>query len=115
MELDDWRMEIDKIDAEIVRLLNQRAKLCRKIGNWKREIGLPIVDLERERMILRNALLNNEGAVSDLGITRIFREIIRESRSLQVEAQTENTLSRCSESAPVYAEETSGLRVLACE
>jgi|GEM_PF-1272139 len=115
MSLDDWRIEIDRIDAEIVRLLNQRARLCRKIGKWKRKIGLPIVDLEREEMILRNALIKSEGAVSDLGLTRIFCEIIRESRNLQVEAQAEDILSRCSESDSVHAEKTGVLRTLTYE
>jgi chorismate mutase len=35
MKLEDWRKEIDSIDAEIVRLVSQRAKIAQKIGVLK--------------------------------------------------------------------------------
>ncbi|GIU81151.1 MAG: chorismate mutase [Acidobacteria bacterium] len=89
MSLDDWRREIDKIDMQIVKLLNRRAEICKKIGKLKQELGLPVIDLERERTIVKNVLMNNEGAIGDLELLMIFREVVRQCRNLQIEAQAE--------------------------
>lgn len=91
MKLEDWRDEIDSIDAEIVRLVNQRAKIAQKIGVLKASAGLPIVDLSREDAILRKTTARNQGILTNDAIVRIFRGIIRESRQIQVEAQMEMT------------------------
>lgn len=87
MSIEDWRKMIDEIDAEIVKLINERAILCRKIGAYKRSLGLPVIDLKREQEILRNVLSQNKGFISDEGLERIFRAVIRESREIQIEAQ----------------------------
>jgi chorismate mutase len=86
MSIEDWRREIDEIDFEIVRLLNRRIKLCEEIGKLKREMGLPLIDVEREKMIFRNALLSNQGYISDSTLLRIFCEILSESRKVQMKA-----------------------------
>jgi chorismate mutase len=87
MKLEDWRNEIDSIDAEIVRLVNLRAKIARKIGVLKVSAGLPIVDSGREDEILRKAAARNQGVLKNEAIVRIFRGIIRESRQVQIETQ----------------------------
>ncbi|MCS6874524.1 MAG: chorismate mutase [Pyrinomonadaceae bacterium] len=86
--IEDWRREIDMIDAEIVRLINQRAVLCRKIGIFKLKKQLPVVDLQREKQILENALSKNAGFISNDALERIFKVLIRESRNIQIEAQS---------------------------
>lgn len=86
MKLDEWRNEIDAIDAEIVNLINQRARVAQKIGILKAKAGLPIVDLEREEAILRNACARSKGILGNDSIARIFKRIIQESRQIQVEA-----------------------------
>jgi chorismate mutase len=91
MKLEDWRKEIDSIDAEIVRLVSQRAKIAQKIGVLKATAGLPIVDSGREDAILRNAVLKNQGVLTNEAIVRVFRGIIRESRQIQVETKAKIT------------------------
>ena len=86
MKLDEWRNEIDEIDAEIVDLINRRARVAQKIGILKAKAGLPIVDLEREEAILRNACARNQGVLENESIVRIFKRIIQESRQIQVQA-----------------------------
>lgn len=86
MKLNEWRNEIDEIDAEIVNLINRRARVAQKIGILKAKAGLPIVDLEREESILRSACANNKGVLENESIMRIFKRIIQESRHVQVEA-----------------------------
>jgi chorismate mutase len=43
------RRAIDALDAELLRLLNQRARLASEVGRIKRSCGLPIYDGRRER------------------------------------------------------------------
>jgi chorismate mutase/prephenate dehydratase len=86
MKLNEWRNEIDQIDAEIVNLINRRARVAQKIGILKAKAGLPIVDLEREEAILRSACASNKGVLENDSIMRIFKRIIQESRHVQVEA-----------------------------
>jgi chorismate mutase/prephenate dehydratase len=86
MKLDEWRDEIDAIDAEIVNLVNRRARIAQKIGILKAKAGLPIVDLEREEAILRNACAHSKDVLENDSIMRIFKRIIQESRQIQVEA-----------------------------
>ena len=52
MDLKEYREEIDRIDAELVRLFQQRMKVSADIGAWKKEQGLPILDKTRERQKL---------------------------------------------------------------
>lgn len=89
MKLADWRKEIDAIDEEIVRLINRRSKAVREVGILKAKANLPIVDLEREGEILRNACAASGGELSDDSLARIFRKIIQESRELQIQTKTE--------------------------
>lgn len=83
MKLEDWRNEIDSIDAEIVRLMNRRASVAVKIGALKATAGLPIVDGDREEAILRGVCEKNQGALKNESLIRIFRQIISESRNIQ--------------------------------
>jgi len=90
MNLKDWRKEIDSIDERIVGLLNERALIAQKIGALKASAGLPVTDTAREAEILRNAARRcGRGILKREAIIRIFRAVIRESRSVQTsEAQT---------------------------
>ncbi len=46
------RGEIDRVDTELVRLLNERLRLVDAIGAIKRERGLPVRDEAREAELL---------------------------------------------------------------
>ncbi len=85
MRLENLRKEMDAVDGEIVRLLNERAKLARKIGTVKAQAGLPIVDSEREEAILRRVCSSNGDYLESDALERIYKRIISESRRLQVE------------------------------
>ena len=49
MELKDYREQIDQVDNELVRLFQKRMDLAEKIGAYKRENGLPVLQSARER------------------------------------------------------------------
>jgi chorismate mutase len=86
MTIEDWRVEIDKIDAELLRLLNARAELAVRVGESKRVAGLSVCDRGREREVVERARRDNRGPLDDGAVGRLFRAVIRESRRLQTQA-----------------------------
>jgi chorismate mutase len=74
------RSRIDRIDDELVRLLNRRAKLAIEIGAFKRRHGLSAISAAREREILLRASRANSGPLGRKAIGRVFRTILEESR-----------------------------------
>jgi len=79
------REEIDRLDAELVRILNQRAALALDLAQVKQELGWRIHDTERERQVLLRVTGSNPGPFDQRGIKRIFRRIICESRRMERE------------------------------
>ena len=51
-EMGRLRGEIDRVDTELVRLLNERLRLVDAIGAIKRARGLPVRDEAREAELL---------------------------------------------------------------
>ena len=89
MKLEECRTQIDELDTSIVALLNRRAMLARKIGKIKLRAGLPIIDREREEMVLRRIVNTNSGAIDDDALARLYREILNESRRIQSDLAAE--------------------------
>jgi chorismate mutase/prephenate dehydratase len=77
------RAEIDEIDQQLLHLLNRRARLAEEIGQLKRTHNLPVVDGNREALVLQRVRHQNQGPLDTRGVATIFRRIIRESRRLQ--------------------------------
>ena len=86
MTIEDWRDEIDRIDDELLRLLNERARLAVRVGELKRLAGLSVFDLVREREVITRVCQSNTGPLAAQGVARIFRRIIRESRRVRAQA-----------------------------
>ncbi len=86
-ELKALRQEIDKIDEEILRLLNERAKLAKRIGEIKTKLNLPIHVPERERQIFEKILKLNKEKYGEVfpseALIHIYREIISACLSLE--------------------------------
>lgn len=89
MTIEDWRVEIDKIDAELLRLLNARAEIAVRVGESKRVAGLSVCDRGREREVIERARANNRGPLDGEAVERLFRAVIRESRRLQTQLAAE--------------------------
>lgn len=86
MSIEHWRKEIDDIDKELLRLLNQRARLAIKVGTLKKAADLPFCDPDRERHVLGRLQDLNDGPLDERAVAKLFRRIIRESR--RVESKT---------------------------
>lgn len=81
--LEQLRKDIDRIDDEIVRLLNQRAEIVTQIAKIKRDSNLAFHNPERERAILKRVTELSKGLFPRDALKVIFREIISASLSLE--------------------------------
>jgi len=86
MSIEDWRTEINALDVELLRLLNNRARLALKVGESKTASGLSLCDHTREREVIDRMCETNEGPLDDRAIVELFRAIIHESRRIQTRA-----------------------------
>ena len=83
MDIEHWRREIDEVDLELLRLLNVRARLALKVGALKKAAALPIVDRDRERLVLQRLQELNDGPLDQRAVDKLFRRIIRESKRIE--------------------------------
>jgi chorismate mutase-like protein len=89
--LDDWRRQIDALDTELLRLLNQRAAIACEVASIKVASGLPAYDGNRERQVLARVVERNTGPLDEQSVTDIFAEIIRETRRLGTQRMQEQS------------------------
>jgi chorismate mutase len=87
--LDGWRRQIDALDTELLRLLNQRAAIACEIAAIKVASGLPAYDSNRERQVLARVVEKNTGPLDEQSVTDIFSGIIRETRRLGTQRMQE--------------------------
>src|SRR5829696_7269005 len=82
-EMQTLREGIDSVDEEIVRLLDRRAWLARRIGEIKHKNGLAAYAPARERAVLDRVSTLGDGEFPRRGLQAVFREIISSSISLE--------------------------------
>src|ERR1700735_3401946 len=77
--LRELRTRIDKLDLEILRLVNERASVASEIGRIKTESGEEVFSPAREEEVLQNVVAvnnKNDGALNEVCVRAIFREIM---------------------------------------
>lgn len=79
------RADIDRIDGDILRLLNERARCAQRVGEIKAEFGDAgfIYRPEREAQVLRRLQDVNPGPLPNENITFFFREVMSACLSLE--------------------------------
>ena len=82
-KLTDFRRNIDRLDLQLLALLNERSRVVEKIGAVKQEFALPVYEPRREDEVFRNVLEHNSGPLPPEAVKRIFERIIDEMRTLQ--------------------------------
>ena len=81
--LRNLRSHIDKLDLQILKLVNERAGLAAEAGRVKNEHGAEVFSPAREEEILQNVLQANKGPLDENTVRAIYREIMSGSRALQ--------------------------------
>lgn len=77
------RQEIDRLDRDLVALMNKRAEIAAQIGQVKDRQGLEVWSPAREEDVVARALENNAGPLPPETIRLVFRELMSGSRALQ--------------------------------
>ena len=82
-ELDHYREEIDGIDQELTRLFEKRLETVLKVGQYKKEHQLPVLDASREEKVIEKntARLENEAFKEEL--TQFYRAIMAITKDTQ--------------------------------
>ena len=81
--LKELRQNIDSIDAELIRLINERAKHVVDVGEIKRAAGIPIYAPHRESAVLKKIQSLNNGPISNRTIEAVYRELMSGSFALE--------------------------------
>ena len=77
------RDQIDAIDAQLLDLLNRRARVAQEVGHVKNKVDAPVFRPEREAQVLRGIADRNPGPLGNNELQTIFREIMSACRSLE--------------------------------
>jgi chorismate mutase/prephenate dehydratase len=81
--LDDLRKQIDEIDGQLVRMLNERAGVVVEIGKLKMQTSAPVYSPDREKEVLEKVTKENKGPLPDKCIQAIWRELMSGSFVLE--------------------------------
>lgn len=82
-KLEEYRREIDLIDKEMIALFERRMDVARKVGEYKKENNMEILNSKREAEVIEkntNSLKNKD--YKDLG-KEFFENLMKLSRNLQ--------------------------------
>lgn len=79
-KLQELRSEIDTLDAEMIHLLSKRMNIVEKIGEYKRENNITILQIQRWNNIVRDSIeLGEKLGLSSEFLIRLLRVIHEES------------------------------------
>lgn len=81
--LRNLRHTIDRLDVQILKLVNERAGLAAEIGKVKTDVGTEVFSPSREEEVYQNILEHNKGPLDAATIRAIYREIMSGARALQ--------------------------------
>lgn len=82
-KLSEFRKEIDVLDEQIVKSIEERAKIASKIGELKKESNVPVYRPDREREVYEKIKKLNKGPLPHSSMVSIYREIMSASISLE--------------------------------
>ncbi len=74
------RKQIDRLDFQLLRLLNRRACMALQIGRIKKRKKWPVYDARREAFVLRRVAQANSGPLSSAAVRQIFQTVLTQCR-----------------------------------
>ncbi|MCD8144460.1 MAG: prephenate dehydratase [Oscillospiraceae bacterium] len=90
-ELDLLRGAIDEVDRQIVTLFERRMEVTQRVGEYKKQVGMPVLDPKRERDVLQKKIdwLHDPELKTD--VTTLYETIMALSRKQQRKLVHEGT------------------------
>jgi chorismate mutase/prephenate dehydratase len=88
------RRQVDRLDEQVLRLVNRRARLALEIGRIKQRRRWPVFDAAREALVLRRVAGANRGPLSTRAAQRIFQAVLRECRRRERSSKRRRTIPR---------------------
>ena len=82
-DLAQLRTDIDAVDRELLKLLNQRAAFANEVGELKRAEGSVVYRPEREAQVINNLQARNPGPLKARNVATIWREIMSARHALE--------------------------------
>lgn len=87
-DLSELRGKIDEIDAQIVKLYEERMAISEQVAEYKIDTGKKVFDKEREESKLETLKKLTHNDFNAHGITELFQQIMSMSRKLQYQLLT---------------------------
>jgi chorismate mutase len=83
-ELEQYRKQVDRVDALILKALAERAKICVAIGQVKKKRGMAIRDVSRENDVYKSVKEKSvEFGLDPVQVEAVFREIVNMCSAVQ--------------------------------
>ena len=83
LSLADLRIQIDALDAELLALLNKRAKVAEKVGEIKKLEGTPFFRPDRVAKVIAQIQQANQGPLHNDHVAAVWREIMSACLALE--------------------------------
>lgn len=83
LDLGELRGQLDEIDGQLVRLFEQRMKICADVAEYKIETGKAVYDGERERQKLEAVGAMAHGDFNSQAVRELFSQLMTVSRKRQ--------------------------------
>lgn len=78
------RTRIDRLDAQLLALLNERAQVAEEVGDLKRQEGTPFFRPDRVAQVIAKVQQSNPGPLLNQHVAAIWREIMSACLALEV-------------------------------
>lgn len=82
-ELEEYRGQIDAIDREMVQLFLKRMEVTGKVGEYKKERGIPVLDAERERRVIAAKAASTDDPLRKADLAELYASVMAISRRQQ--------------------------------
>ncbi len=81
--LEEYRQEIDAIDQELTRLFEARLKTVLKVGEYKKQHDLPVLDASREQKVIAKNVDRLEDKRFEEELTKFFQSMMNITKETQ--------------------------------
>lgn len=82
-QLDEYRAQLDAIDGGMTELFLRRIEITGRIGEYKRAVGIPVLDAKREEQVIASRTQLAPTPAARYAVANLFESILTLSRRQQ--------------------------------